>query len=351
MSFWARCRLVGGAAAIRAVGLPAWSLRRYGWLPTVLTYHGVHDGSLLPEHSRYSTKHVDVRDLRRQLMWLKRRYDVVSLAEVEKAIRTGDRSRRRAAVTFDDGYENNFTVAWPVLKELGVPATLFVTVDVVENQRPYDHDRVELALRSTDRKNISLAANGRHKTYSLDSPQSRSRAIYDLKAWLSRLPHAEAHTLREQLLGQCWCDRFVTENRIAYQPLTWGQVGCLADEGMEIASHTLSHPHLAQAADDQIRVELAESRRRLEARIGKPVTRLSYPHGSFDARVARIAEQTGYTSAYTSNQWFAGESPGLFAVPRISVSSAASFGLFIVTTTRALMAVGRGNSTSNPAEA
>ena len=242
-------------------------------------------------------------------------------------------------------------MAWPVLKELGLPATLFVTVDVVEKQRPYDHDRVELALRCTDRKGISLASNGRREAYSLDSPQSRSRAIYDLKAWLSRLPHTEAHALREQLLGQCWNDRFVTENRIAYQPLTWGQVGRLADEGMEIASHTLSHPHLARSSDDQVRVELAESRRRLEARTGKPVMRLSYPHGSFDARVARIAEQTGYTSAYTSSQWFTGERPDLFAVPRISVSSAASFGLFVVTTTRALMAVGRGNTTSNAAEA
>ncbi len=351
MNFWSRCRLFGGAAAIRAIGLPEWSIRHYGWLPTVLTYHGVHDGSLPQEHDLYSTKHVDVREFRRQLMWLKRRYDVVSLAEVEAAIRTGDRTRRRAAITFDDGYENNLTVAWPVLKELDLPATLFVTVDVVENQRPYDHDRVELALRCTDQRRVSLASNGRREEYSLDSPESRSLAIYDLKAWLSRLPHAEAHTLREQLLAQCWKDRFVEENRIAYQPLTWAQVGRLADEGMEIASHTLSHPHLARASDDQIHVELAESRRRLEVRTGKPVTRLSYPHGSFDARVARIAEQTGYTSAYTSNHWFSGENPDLFAVPRISVGSAASFSLFVVITTRALMAVGRGQSTLNSAEA
>ena len=86
MNFFARCRLFGGAAAIqRFVGLPEWSIRYYGWLPTVLTYHGVHDGSLPQEHDLYSTKHVDVRDFRRQLVWLKRRYDVVSLAEVESS--------------------------------------------------------------------------------------------------------------------------------------------------------------------------------------------------------------------------------------------------------------------------
>jgi peptidoglycan/xylan/chitin deacetylase (PgdA/CDA1 family) len=329
---------------MRAVGLDRLARRRYGRVPTILTYHGVHDGSLPTEHARYSTKHVHVDDFRRQLVWLRRHFEVVSLAQVENEVRTGSLPTRRAAVTFDDGYENNLSVAWPILREMGIPATFFVTVDVVERQRPYDHDRVELVLRCTKQPLVVLSSNGRRVEYPLGSNAERSRAIYDMKAWLSRLPDEAAAELRRQLIDPLWEDRFLDAHRIAYQPLTWPQVRRLADEGAEIGSHTLSHPHLARADDDRVRHELAESRRILAERIGRPVVRLSYPHGSYDPRVKRMAAEAGYVAAYTSRTWIGPGPPDPFELPRISVNGGAPFGLFVVAASRALHLVGRGSS-------
>jgi len=327
---------------MRAMGLPGIARRRFGWFPTVLTYHGVHDGSLTADHTLFSTKHVSPTDFRRQLVWLKRHYQVISLAEVEAVVRSGRPRPGLAAITIDDGYENNLAIAWPILRELGLPATVFITVDVIERQRPYDHDRVELALRCTDRTSVELAVNGERRVFDLGSMAARGQAVYSIKGWLSKLPGDGAIELREQLCAQCWRDEYLDRHRVAYQPLTWTQVEQLADEGMEIASHTLTHPHLARIGDEEVRRELGESRRILEARIAKPVTRISYPHGSFDQRTERIAEETGYTSAFTSQPWFAGERPRLYAIPRISVSAGAPFGLFVVSATRALHLVGLG---------
>lgn len=327
---------------MRAIGLPVIARRRFGWLPTVLTYHGVHDGSLAKDHALFSTKHVSVDEFRRQLHWLRRHYEVVSLGEVESAVRSGRSRPRLAAITIDDGYENNLTVAWPILKALGLPATVFITVDVIERQRPYDHDRVELALRCTDRAAVELASNGDRRVFKLDSASSRGQAVYSIKGWISKLPGERAVDLREQLLSQCWRDEFVQQYRIAYQPMTWAQVRRLADEGMEIASHTLTHPHLSRIGDDDVRRELGESRRTLELRIARSVTRISYPHGSFDQRTERIAAETGYTSAFTSRPWFKGDRPSPYAIPRINISAGSPFGVFVVSTTRTLHMVGLG---------
>lgn len=327
---------------MRAVGLPAISRRRFDWMPTVVTYHGVHDGTLPDDHTTFSTKHVSAADFRRQLLWLKRHYTVVPLAEVETVIRTGAKRRGLAAITIDDGYENNLTVAWPILRDLGLPATVFVTVDVVERQRPYDHDRVELAVRCTDRPLVELGLNGDRRSFRLDSTASRGAAIYSIKAWLSTVPGEYAIELRDQLFSQCWQDEFLKRFRVAYQPMNWSQVCELAGHGVEIASHTMTHPHLSRISDDRIRDELIESRRVLEARTGRAVTRISYPHGSFDGRTERIAAEAGYTSAYTSRAWINGNRPSPFAIPRISVSAGAPFGIFVVSVTRALHMIGRG---------
>ncbi len=327
---------------MRATGLTLLARHRYDWMPAVLAYHGVHDGSLADDHTLFNTKHVSFREFQRQLRWLKRHYHVVSLAEVESALRTGETRRRLAAITIDDGYENNFTVAWPILKELGLPATVFVTVNVIENQQPYDHDRVELALRCTDRSAVELTSNGETRAFELNSSSTRSNAVYAIKAWLSKLPGDRAVALRDQLMARCWDDNFLRQHRVAYQPMSWQQVRQLADEGMEIASHTLSHPHLARIGDGDVLRELRDSRRILEGRIARPVTRISYPHGSFDQRTERIAAEIGYTSAFTSRPWFSGTSPSLYAIPRVSVSAGAPFGVFVVSATRALQMVGRG---------
>jgi len=93
----------------------------------------------------------------------------------------------------------------------------------------------------------------------------------------------------------------------------------LVANGFQIGSHTLMHPHLPQLGPDEIERELAESRRRLEAVLGIPVRHLAYPHGEHDATVRRVARQSGYASACTTDRGFVGRASELYALPRIII--------------------------------
>jgi peptidoglycan/xylan/chitin deacetylase (PgdA/CDA1 family) len=82
--------------------------------------------------------------------------------------------------------------------------------------------------------------------------------------------------------------------------MSWDEIRALHAAGMEIGSHTVTHPDLTTLGLDQIRGELAESRAAIEAAIGAPVTSFCYPAGRFDDDVAALAQEAGYLNATTT---------------------------------------------------
>ena len=147
----------------------------------------------------------------------------------------GPRDRRAFAVTFDDAFATVRTYAAPVLRQFGVPATLFVPTSFIEGEG-------------------ILAWKG-------------------IKGWQNT---PEAGELRA---------------------MTWEQVGELAEYGWEIGSHTHSHPHLTELSDGEVREELAVSRDELTRRMGRPCDTIAYPYGDVDDRVEEFTRQAGYRTA------------------------------------------------------
>jgi peptidoglycan/xylan/chitin deacetylase (PgdA/CDA1 family) len=85
-----------------------------------------------------------------------------------------------------------------------------------------------------------------------------------------------------------------------FGPVTWEQAREMDAGGVEIGSHTVSHPILTTTDDAQLRRELRDSRARLEAELGRAVELFCYPNGAFDERVRREAAGAGYLCAVTT---------------------------------------------------
>ena len=99
--------------------------------------------------------------------------------------------------------------------------------------------------------------------------------------------------------------------------MTWDAVRELAERGVEIGSHSVSHPHLHQLTDVEVRRELADSREEIETELGRPCRFLAYPYGDEDARVQGGARAAGYVAAYTLRR--SGRSANPLALPRADV--------------------------------
>jgi peptidoglycan/xylan/chitin deacetylase (PgdA/CDA1 family) len=114
--------------------------------------------------------------------------------------------------------------------------------------------------------------------------------------------------------------------------MPWDTLREVSERGVEIGSHTVSHPHLPALGEDELRRELRESRERVEDQLRRPCPLLAYPYGQHDARVRAAARAAGYTVAFALDPPTGAIDP--WAVPRVGVYRADALVRFTLKTTR-----------------
>lgn len=134
-SFGRRLRDAAKRVAGRAAAGLGWAAQRWEGGLLTLTFHRVRpDGETGREGRPMRNLEVDAGDFRRLLEWMRGRAAPVDAAEW---LERGSGRGRCFAVTFDDGWADNYECAWPVLKELGIPATVFLATGAVDGRRPF----------------------------------------------------------------------------------------------------------------------------------------------------------------------------------------------------------------------
>ncbi len=239
---------------------------------------------------------------------IRRHYSPISFRELKEIVSRDDRLPPRAViVTFDDGYDDNFNYALPILKENGVPATFFICPDYIGTDRVLWFDwAAHLCEGLSNDVVLSAASSGRTIALSpRDSADARRRSFL---SFLKRLPDVERQSLMAQL------EDIVKPKRGRFadsHPLSWEQVKEAHRSGIaEFGSHTLSHPVLSQMDEPAIDKELHDSKRIIEDQLQVPCIALAYPVGGVDAINAEVltaAARAGYCFACTYqsgvNEW------------------------------------------------
>ena len=185
-----------------------------------------------------------------------------------------DRRRPRFAITFDDDYPHHALHALPILSEVGVPATFFLSGRALHGLGVYWWERLE-ALVATDGVIGAARALGITAT-----------STHALVAACETDPDVQRRLA------------VVVPDTVA-RPLDLRGIQTLAAAGMTIGFHTLEHLLLPGLDDEQLIAALNSGRTELAAAAGQPLTLLAYPHGKADARVARSVQAAGYRAAWT----------------------------------------------------
>jgi peptidoglycan/xylan/chitin deacetylase (PgdA/CDA1 family) len=226
------------------------------------------------------------------MKWLAEHCHVLPVREGLRALEGGDPLRRPlVAVTFDDGYADNYDLAAPILEEYGLRGTFFITSGFVEQGQPLWYDRAADAWqRASDAaRNVLLERLHGH----IGSMPLGKKMIAGVQTWMAGLKNV----LPEQrfgLLHQAEAGNNEAIDPERYRAMTPLQVIDLHRRGHEIACHTVTHPILPQLDDDNLRSELTHSARCLEAWIGEQPVGFCYPNGDFDGRVERAVVEAGY---------------------------------------------------------
>ena len=269
----------------------------------VLAYHRI-----LPELDdatfRFDTELVSARkeEFEWQMAYVARRFRLVSCQDVADAI-AKDRPlpKRAVMVTFDDGFHDNYSVAFPVLRRLGVPATFFLSTGYIGTNRMFWFDWVVHALMCTPLTEVALVSL--NTTLDLRAGDAARRAA--ARKLLLLLKRTSESTRQKTIVELQQIVRIENSAAEGAQnaPMTWGQVREMSAAGMEFGSHTVSHPILSTIGDPiRLRDELQSSKTIIEQETGRTVLSLAYPVGGPDALNAEVVQATadaGYRFAFT----------------------------------------------------
>ena len=261
---------------------------------TILLYHGVapqEERTDLPAQAgiyKYRKKFISPEIFEQQLEYLKKEYTILPLEEALQRLRSGNLPKNALSITFDDGYENNYLYAFPILKGLELPATFFVTTDFVFEKKPLWVDRLEYASGAGDapaavKQKRDGELRAKFKKFSANEREERLRYL-----------ESKTRSL----------ENFAADRRV-YAPLTTEQMSEMVEAGMQIGAHTKSHPILSYLSFDEARSENVSSKLMLEQHgfVISPV--FAYPNGQlhdWSERDERIAQEAGFTAALTTIQ-------------------------------------------------
>lgn len=271
--------------ALRASGLLALArlLRSDG---VILCYHNVvADGDSGPESGL--GLHMPRTVFERQMRWLRSHYEVVSLEEFVARRARGASLGGVAAVTFDDGYAGVFSHAWPLLQQLGVPATVFIVAHAPDTREGFwwDHPAVQ--------GNHSAAEREKWLTILRGDRDAILRATGDGNGSAAPPP-----------------DR---------RPADWDTIARAARAGLSIGAHSATHRALPALDGAELQLEIVAARKIVQRHTGVTPQYFAYPYGLWNERLRETVRAAGYRAAFTLDRGNSSWATSAWSLPRVNV--------------------------------
>jgi peptidoglycan/xylan/chitin deacetylase (PgdA/CDA1 family) len=295
----------------------------------VLTYHGILSQGYHSIDAAFDGNLVDAETFRKQLLLLKKNYTVISPDDFLFWCEGRTKLPPRAVLlTCDDGLLNNLTDMLPVLQQEKLKCLFFVTGGSAGESRGtlWYEDLFLLFFRARSGP-FELCCGNLTISGDLSTRETRRSVWWGAVKRLSQVDAESRATFLRQVRvtlgkGGGGTNNLADDRR--FGALTRNELRALMAAGMTIGAHTLSHPMLSQCSPELARLEIAESRNRLEAVLQTPVWAMAYPFGdreSVTPLVVNMARDAGYKAAFLNFGGGLGAELPMHAVPRIHVTA------------------------------
>jgi peptidoglycan/xylan/chitin deacetylase (PgdA/CDA1 family) len=315
--FRRRARLLA-SREICAFGIHRLFERRFGGVGSILTLHSV--GEVAGSQGYWSHKFRVRPDYFRRLieMLIDRDYDIVSMTEVaRRLVGKSPSGRRFVCLSFDDGYRDNYDVAFPICASFGIPMVVHVTTGFVRRTDPMWWLGLEQII--VDNNVLELPWVGIVQHHPAVTPAQKRRAYEFAASLLVAAPRQQRRQACEELGATYGVSFMELTDRITLTPPMMQEMH--ASGLVEFGAHTVSHALLSCLSASDARNEIAESRHDLEDMLGDEVRHFAYPYGSFSEAGSRefaLCRALGFETAVTTSigNLFLGHRDRMQALPR-----------------------------------
>ena len=264
----------------------------------ILMYHGVVIEPLTVSDWCF----IGSRDFCEQMQYLKANFDVLPLSQAVSKLQAGDIRNPTVSVTFDDGFLNNYEVAYPITSKLRIPITIFVSTRFVDTNRTLWYCRLNSALSKT--RNKHLTWKGRR--YPIENGSQKSNVSSLLQRQLKRMAPVAMLQETDKIIDLLGLDAAAElDPQSPFRILGSETIRLMSQSGkVEIGAHTHSHAILSKLEADEQHKEISKSIRLVENWTGSLCRTFAYPNGrieDYDAACIQVLRDHHIETAVTGN--------------------------------------------------
>ena len=263
----------------------------------ILNYHGVID----KVDFNYSINHMDAEQFEHQIKFLSANFNILQQEEFLFNYLNDKPSKKKSLLlTFDDGYENNFKFAYPILKKYNAPATIFLISSLIDTKNPTWYDLIDNTKyvfnnQKHSAETIKLGAE-------LGIKYQKEIFHNDLKKYLKDQSTNEKNEIIEKYLNIIGLNSMDNIDEKYWKILSSEQILKMQQSGLiSFGSHTVNHPNLDQIIKDEVELELKNSKSKIENILGKKINTIAFPDGAYNESVKKMTKEAGYTNLFAVN--------------------------------------------------
>jgi peptidoglycan/xylan/chitin deacetylase (PgdA/CDA1 family) len=265
----------------------------------IVGWHGVSMGD---EHVRFPSLFISPESFRRRLDFLRRTYRVIPLDEAVRQLRNGRLESRQVVLTFDDGFHNFYSVAAPILREYGMPATVYAITSELASDGPNTTLLVRDLVLRTRAESIEWSMNGSPAgRVALKSGRNRDQFTGQILALLKNRDYGERLDLARKLAAALGVDIDAIIASRTWHHLSAFEMRELSQQGFSIQLHTHHHLNVVDHAD-VLDEELRLNRQSIVDVTGSSPVHFCYPSGCWSRETWPALERAGIASATTTKQ-------------------------------------------------
>lgn len=254
--------------------------------PKIIMYHRVSENG--------GVDSVSADSFRKQIRIIKNHFNPLTFSQLMKASQEGKVPNNAVVVTIDDGYKDFSEYAWPILMQEDVAATLFITTGFVNRELWLWPDKIKYVLNHSNKRSLYVPFYGE-----LEISENKDEVWHKLANFCLTLENEKKNTLIDWLFDELGVNKPTFPPKF-YEALSWDQIRVMVSQGLDIGSHSHSHPILTKLDDTELDFEINKSKQLIFDNLGFEANSFCYPNGTksdFNSYIKHCIVRGGYDYA------------------------------------------------------
>jgi peptidoglycan/xylan/chitin deacetylase (PgdA/CDA1 family) len=243
----------------------------------ILFYHRFSENS----HGDCELPHLKIGEFEKQMRHVKKWYNIITMDELADRLALKKNESPCVAITIDDGYLNNYSLAYPVLKKLKLPATIYLATAFVGTEKSTWVDELMDMFLISKKESFSLPELFENEVFDLSTLKKKIEAFWRVFERMLYIEHKRKEFLMGELPKILAAEKNIRNNG-ERKMLDWSEIIEMGRNNISFGAHTVSHPTLSKMDLLEAKREILESKKEIEARLGGQVRHFAIPNGKVE---------------------------------------------------------------------